>query len=601
MKYNTVRNLKWILSNAWKLDKLIFWYIFLYMISNSFLSLILVVMPKVILDGYDNQIVMNRMVLQIIMLLVLYLVCFVISRTADNLSWPRYILIRMKVKKVAADGFMTVKQEMIENPDILDMCERANAASSYNINGFEGMFRRFVKILGVVISFIGCIALIGSVNRIMVLIVLVCAAVTFVFNTSAREYEKKVNDEMTIMNRKRDYAFKTMYNFKNGKDIRLYHMDNWLVREFRKISLVRRGLLWNIEKKKCVSNVVASVMTTVVELFLYIILIYAVIKENCSIGTYTMCAAAIRTLFSTLNVMLDDLAHIRQQSLLVNDLYDFIHIDREEESMEDITFDASQPYEIVLKNVSFQYPGSNKYALKNISLTIKKGEKLGIVGLNGSGKTTLIKLITKLYEPTSGQIFVNGIDINTLNRHQYYKMFSVVFQDIVAFAFPLYENVSMLPEDDTDMDKVMDCLAKAGLSDKVNSLKNGVNTALLKIIDEEGIELSGGENQKLALARALYKDAAYLILDEPTAAFDALAEQRIYTTFHEMAKDKTALFISHRLSSTKFCDHIAMFEYGKLIEYGTHNELLKKGGKYYEMFEIQAKYYKEGDGTCEER
>lgn len=600
MKYNTLTNLNWILKNSWKVDKLIFVYIFIYAISNSVLPLIFVVLPKVIIDYIEKQKNIDEIISVIFMFILVYFVCLLLVRASENLSWPRYIVIRMKIKKLAADKFMTMKQGDIENPKILDLCERANQASSYNVNGFEGMFRRFVKILGVALTFIGCISIISIISFWMIILIIICVTVQFIFNTQAREYEKQMNDCMLKLDRKRDYVFNSMYNLKNGKDIRLYHMNDWLVKAFRSVSKERRSKLQLIEKKKRNSNVVGNIMTAVIELSLYVILIKDVLYNNLSIGSFMMGAAAIRTLFSTLSTMLDDLAHIRQQSLIVNDLIEFIEYNEEKENIPtNIKFDFENTYKIEFRNVSFCYPGSNKNALNNISLIIKKGEKLGIVGLNGSGKTTLIKLLTKLYEPTSGQILINDIDIQNIKREEYYKLFSVVFQDIIVFPFSVLENVSMLKSSVTNKEKVDEVLNKAGLLNKINSLPEGAETKLLKIIDENGLELSGGESQKLALARALYRQAPYLILDEPTASLDALAEKQIYTTFNEIVNNKTAIFISHRLSSTKFCDMIAMFEYGDLIEYGNHEALLNKQGKYYDMFQVQAKYYKDEEVAYE--
>ena len=200
----------------------------------------------------------------------------------------------------------------------------------------------------------------------------------------------------------------------------------------------------------------------------------------------------------------------------------------------------------------------------------------------------------KLYEPTEGRILLNGIDIKEYNREEYFKLFSPVFQNIECFAMPIYQNMSFASEENTDMDKVNVILEKSGLKDKISSYEKGVHTNLLKIFDKEGIDLSGGEKQKLAMARALYKEGKVVILDEPTAALDALAEDKMYREFQDMVQGKTAIFISHRLGSTRFCDKIAMFEDGTIVEEGTHDELIATDGKYAYMFHIQSQYYEEG-------
>ena len=249
-------------------------------------------------------------------------------------------------------------------------------------------------------------------------------------------------------------------------------------------------------------------------------------------------------------------------------------------------------YTFEFKDVSFKYEGASDYALRHLNLTLKAGQKLAVVGLNGAGKTTFIKLLLRLYDVTEGTILLNGTDIRKFKRAEYYKLFSPVFQNVEVFAFPLSENVSMKCPDDTDRTRSEACLIQAGMKEKLDSLPEGVDTQLLKVLYDNGIDLSGGERQKLALARALYKNAPVIVLDEPTAALDALAEYNLYMNFNEMIGDKSAVYISHRLSSTRFCDSIAMFKAGEMIEYGTHDELLKAGGAYTEMFEIQARYYK---------
>ena len=230
-----------------------------------------------------------------------------------------------------------------------------------------------------------------------------------------------------------------------------------------------------------------------------------------------------------------------------------------------------------------------------MNLKINAGERLAVVGLNGAGKTTMIKLLLRLYDPTEGVITLNGVDIKKYDREEYYKLFAPVFQDVETFAFPIAENVSMKTGADTDKDRVVKALDEAGLKEKIEGLKKGIDTYITNIVEDDGIDLSGGEKQKLALARALYKDADVVVLDEPTSALDAIAEQQLYERFDRMIGKKSAVYISHRLASTRFCDNIAMFKDGEMIEYGSFDELMSKNGEYANMFNIQAKYYNEDE------
>ena len=257
-------------------------------------------------------------------------------------------------------------------------------------------------------------------------------------------------------------------------------------------------------------------------------------------------------------------------------------------------------YEFEFKNVSFKYSRADKYALKDLNLKIKAGERLAVVGLNGAGKSTFIKLMLRLYEPTEGQILLNGVDISTYDIDSYYGIFSPVFQDVNLFAFTFAENISMRALENTDFSLAQKFTKDAGLGEKLESLPNGLNTQLLKIIYDDGIDMSGGEKQKLALARALYKNSPVVILDEPTSALDAIAESKLYEEFDKLIGGKTAVYISHRLSSTQFCNNVAMFMEGKMIEYGTHDSLMAANGEYAKMFNIQSQYYLEEDSDSDQ-
>lgn len=248
-------------------------------------------------------------------------------------------------------------------------------------------------------------------------------------------------------------------------------------------------------------------------------------------------------------------------------------------------------YDVEFRDVSFKYPGSEAYALRHVNMKFKVGSRLAVVGMNGSGKTTFIKLLCRLYDPTEGEILLNGINIRKYRYDDYMKIFSVVFQDFQLLALPLGQNVAA--SQTYDAARVFDCLNKAGFGEKLAKMPHGLDTYLYKSVDTEGVDVSGGEAQKIAIARALYKDSPFIILDEPTAALDPIAEAEIYSKFDEIAGDKTAVYISHRLSSCKFCDEIAVFDSGSVIQQGTHSDLLAdESGKYFELWNAQAQYYK---------
>jgi len=251
---------------------------------------------------------------------------------------------------------------------------------------------------------------------------------------------------------------------------------------------------------------------------------------------------------------------------------------------------SDKKYDIEFRNVSFKYAGSENYALKNVNLTFKVGERLAVVGMNGSGKTTFIKLMCRLYDPTEGEIYMNDFNVRKYDYRQYLDLFSVVFQDYSLLALPLGNNVSSAAS--WDGEKAERCLQEVGFGERYAEMAKGLETPIYKNFDDEGVNVSGGEAQKIALARALYKDAPFIILDEPTAALDPIAEAEIYSKFDEIVGDKTAIYISHRLSSCRFCDKIAVFDNGEIVQVGSHEELLAdENGKYHELWTAQSQYY----------
>lgn len=310
-----------------------------------------------------------------------------------------------------------------------------------------------------------------------------------------------------------------------------------------------------------------------------------------AVGGFTTWVSGILGGFNTLYKQSLDISTVRE-CLEFNEPFKFAE-------GEHVKAEANRKYEIRLENVSFRYPGAGKDTLKAINLTLHPGEKLAVVGINGAGKTTLIKLICGFLDPTEGRVLLNGKDIRDYNRTDYYTMFSAVFQNFSLLAGTIATNVAQ-DSVGIDMERVKNCVDKAGLRKKIESLKDGYETYLNREVFENAMLLSGGETQRLMLARALYKNAPFIILDEPTAALDPIAEAEMYQKYNEMTGDKSSIYISHRLASTRFCDRIILIDNGGIGEAGTHEDLLKKGGKYAELYEVQSKYYRKGEEENEE-
>ncbi|MGN0635271.1 MAG: ABC transporter ATP-binding protein, partial [Acutalibacteraceae bacterium] len=341
------------------------------------------------------------------------------------------------------------------------------------------------------------------------------------------------------------------------------------------------------------TDMLSLVLSVGIEIGIFVYIIYAMLHGNISktelvlyVFTVTEFAAFVT---ETGNVLVGSV----QINMEIGNMREFLDIKNTARNSGGQPLPTEQPYAIELKNVSFTYPESEKQVLKNINLKLQKGEKLALVGVNGAGKTTLVKILCGLYRPTEGEVLLNGTDIREFNRDEYYKGISAVFQDPKFLPCTVLENVSMLPGNESDRDKFFTCVRKAGLYDKIQALPQKEDTPLIKTVHENAVELSGGEAQRLLLARAMYKDAPILILDEPTAALDPIAENEIYLRYSEISQNRTSVYISHRVSSTRFCDRIVLLDENEIAEVGTHDALMRLGGKYAEMYRIQSKYYRQ--------
>lgn len=309
------------------------------------------------------------------------------------------------------------------------------------------------------------------------------------------------------------------------------------------------------------------------------------------VGSVTQYVGTVTALSTNISTLVENVGILKSNTTFMRTIYQFLDIPNQMYQGSLTTEKRSdRQYEVEFRDVSFKYPGSDVWALRHVNMKFKVGERMAVVGENGSGKTTFIKLLCRLYDPQEGQILLNGIDIRKYNYRDYMDLFSVVFQDFQLLAQPLGNNVA--GSQTYDRPKVRQALIDAGFGDRLNSLPHGLDTMLFKEFAEDGVDVSGGEAQKIAIARALHKNAPFIVLDEPTAALDPIAEAEIYAKFNDIAGDKTAIYISHRLSSCKFCDEIAVFDHGQVIQQGTHDALLAdEGGKYYALWMAQAQYY----------
>lgn len=567
------------------------------MVCTPMMQYLWTFISKFVIDTITNEQGTGQLSKLLLIFIVLQLIAAMLNTYYGCNIWWRFIHARLCMIQKQNLKIMRINYEHLENPDVMDCYERAGQACNNNMNGVEGMMREgaeFLKSLAVVL--VG-LAIMGSLNLWMVLLVFAVTVLNFLFrNYTSRTAKKKVWDPLAPWWRKNQYMQNTTTDFAAAKDIRMFGLKDWLCDKYRDLAKDRCDAQRENERLWRNAGFAGAATWLVSQAGVYAYLICQVIQGNVTIGDFTMYTASFATFFNFINELLTHAGNLLACSREVDDFRSFLDFWGGDEEDGGIPVPKLDSYEFTFKNVSFRYPKAEAYALKNLNLTVKAGERLAVVGLNGAGKSTFIKLLLRLYEPTEGEILLNGVNVKDYNRHDYYQVFAPVFQTVELFAFPLAENISMQAPDETDAKKAEECLQAAGLKEKLEALPKGVKTEVLKVIYDDGVDFSGGEKQKIALARALYKDAPVVVLDEPTAALDAVAESRLYEDFDKLIGGKTAVYISHRLSSTQFCNHVAMFSGGEMVEYGTHKSLLEQNGEYAKMFRIQAQYYMEESG-----
>lgn len=587
---STLTNVVFLVKTAFKHSKKLFVFFGIYTILTSIAPFIGILAPKFLIDELTN----GKRTNILIGILFIFFVSSVITKFfiayLNGAIDPLMIFVRFKFMDDLQKKAMTMDFKYTESPKTLNDYNSAFLSVSNNSDGIEGVFHKLFEIFGSIISLIGYTCIVATLNPFILIYLLFSVIFIYSLTLKAKKYEHATKDVRSDNNRRLNYIYSAMSDFSYGKDIRIYSLSNLLSKKYEIFSNKIVNLQRKINLKYFNVSLLDAILTIFSDAIVYGYLIYEVINKRISIGDFTMYFATVASFANLMKSIMNSIAHIRAQNLYINDFRDFLEIKDETSSKNPIPIPSDTTFEIEFKNVSFKYPNSDKYIYKNLNLKINKGQRLAIVGVNGAGKTTFVKLLTRLYDPTEGEILLNGININSFDRKEYYKLFSVVFQDIKLFAFTVAENIAVSTTN-IDRNKVSESINKAGMSEKINSLKKGIDTSVLKILDSSGVEFSGGQNQRLALARALYKDGSIVVMDEPTAALDPIAEQNIYNSFDDLCQGKTSLYISHRLASTRFCDAIAFFEDGMIQEYGTHEELLKLNGKYADMFNIQAQYY----------
>ena len=586
--YGTLHNVTYVLRNTWNWERPIVVFLLLQAIIGMVMPFAGIYIPTVILSGVTGEISFQNALIIVGVMSFVFALCNVVNEYIHAVNEMHltnnkvHYLTEVFKKKMMID-YQFVESEKGQNifQDVLNTLFNDNT-------GVSGMLQILGDFLGKMLGFVLYIGIISILSPWIVVILLVTSGLYFLVLRYTNVYEYNLRGRWAVIDKKLNYLFDKTTNYIYSKDIKLYSMEKWLSSIINSLIEERIGWVVRISRHNFIAVIANLVLLIFRDGLSYAYVFYAIFSGKIQIAEFTLYFGAVVGLSDFITNIMQGIALIIRTSNEVSIIRKYLDTPTIRAGYKELKLDADDTLEIEFHNVSFRYAGDSQDVIKNINLTIHKGEKVALVGENGAGKTTLIKLLCGLYKPTKGEIYLNGIAMSELTTESVYRLYSVVFQSIYVLPMTVAQNIALTDQKQIDLERVWSCLQLSGLGDTIHDL----DTPLTKMIDENGVELSGGETQKLMLARAMYKRFAALILDEPTSALDPIAEKELYKVYHTLVRGRTSLFVSHRLASTQFCDRILFLNHGRIEESGTHQELLRYGGKYSELFQIQSQYYK---------
>ena len=591
-----MKNLKFIVHTMWKHDRALFAYCGLYTVLSASLPLVMLFFPKLLLDELIGGRETSRIVFLLAAFLILSCAGSFSGTYLEQKCYPRMIRLRFIFVEAHQYTCLTTPYENTESPRFNDDIYAAFRCLNNNSTGIEGIMHMLFQLPAKLISCVGYAGAVCHAQPILLLLVLLNIFLSGRMKSRIQKKNEKKEPEVVRSQRRSRYLGQIMGELEYAKEIRIFHMAKRFLKKFYEEKGIEERLRFPIDRNLFGLDCFDATLHLLLITAAYGYLIYGAMGGRISIPAFLMYVAAMEAFAAGAAGILGDISFIRQQDFNVRAYREFVGAagttlpdsyagevqERRKQEIFSVRFD----------HVSFRYPGAQGYVLSDVSFEFKGGESIALVGKNGAGKSTLAKLLMGLYAPSEGVIYVNGVDLQRIPQKERWEYFAPVFQESHITAFSMEENVT-LEEKGGEEKRLEAALEAAGLKELAESLPLGVKTPVKKTVEDCGVELSGGEIQKLAIARALYKDAPVLVLDEPTAALDPFAESRIYASFHDISKGKMTVFISHRLASTRFCDSILYLEEGKIVQQGTHEELMASPGGYREMFLAQAEAYRD--------
>lgn len=590
-QYSVFENSKFMLKEINKMDKHTIPLMLIYALPAAVAPLTATVLLKMLLNILETGGELNKIFIAVGIFVVLSATANIARDCIQQKLYLKAYLLRYDAMLKILKQSMSIPYESIENREKRKMLEKAQHFV-WGGAGFQEAVQDYKKLFYDFIGIFSACAIFWLVDYKISIVLLIVGICTFYIFSNLADNEKEYNDEIIPIDKKAQYfMLNKPTEIKAAKDIRIFNISSWFSPILDILIGDRADIAKHFFKPFAKYRFLEMLLILIREGATMYFLISGVLKNKISVSDFAFYFGILNAFSVWIKGIALDFQDIKKGSLVCNDYRAFLELDTiEKDNKPYVQLDTDKACTIEFKNVFFSYD-KKLPIIKNVSFKVNSGEKLAIVGENGAGKTTCMKLLSGLYSPDKGEILINGISTADMPASQYFSLFSAVFQDAFSLPASISENVSL--SCDTQEDRVTAALKKAGIYDKICTLENGADTMLDKELNKEGIDLSGGEQQKLFLARALYKDAPIIILDEPTAALDPIAENDLYIKFNDLTKDKTSFYISHRLSSTRFCDRILYFKDGQIAESGTHEELMALRGEYFRMYEMQSYYYRE--------
>lgn len=592
-KYNTLQNVGWMVKIAWKDGKRALLFCVLTATLEVLFNLVQLYIAPEVLAKVEQKVSVWELLATIgVFTAALFIIQGFKEYVEQNTLFPRVDVRSAIIAKIAKKCNLTSYPNTLD-VNFIKLRDKARFACQDNSQATEHIWQTLTMLLKNIGGLLVYLTILSRIDAVLLLVVIATCVAGFLVSRYTNNWRYARREEEETYFQKKSYIRTKSESVELAKDIRIFGLQNWLNELLDQIHNLYLDFSLRCERVEVLADITEAVLTMVRNGIAYVYLINMALNEGLSVSEFLLYFTAATTFTTWVMGILQEMSALHKESLDLSRVREFLDYPEPFKLEDGEEVPIAENYELKLKNVSFRYPGAEADTICDLSLTVHPGEKLAIVGLNGAGKTTLVKLLCGLLDPTQGCVLLNGKNIRDFNRRSYYKLFSAVFQEFSVLDVTVAEEIAQTTVG-IDYERIADCVEKAGLTSAIEKLPKGLQTHIGREVYLDGVLFSGGQMQRLMLARALYKNGPILLLDEPTAALDPIAENDIYMKYSEMTAGKTSVFISHRLASTRFCDRVIFVADGGIKEEGTHDSLLAMGGEYAKLFEVQSRYYQEG-------